>query len=426
VLKETPLWLQGVKFPALTPDQQLPEQADVVIIGGGYTGLSAALTLAQRKANVVVLEQHAFGWSASARNGGQVLTGLKDDASTLVAKFGMQQARAMFDFSLAAIDCVEQTVHEQGIDCNFVRSGHLTLAAKPSHFQGMVEEAALLKREFQHHTYVISPAEMYNEINSPRYHGALLDPLSASVQPARYLAGLAWSAKRAGAQLFPHTPAVKITKHNQEYLIETPRGTIRAAQILAATGAATGNVTPKLQRRVVPVGSYIIATAPISDQLADELNPNRRVMYDTKNFLYYFRLSPDQRVIFGGRARFFPETPQTVRESADILHKDMLSVYPQLRDTPIEYVWGGSLDFTFDFMPHLGTFNGIHYALGFAGHGVAMASYFGNLVGKSLAGETINNPFSKKIAGAPLGLYDGRPWFLPFAGMLFRIKDLLG
>jgi glycine/D-amino acid oxidase-like deaminating enzyme len=429
MLKETPVWLEGVTFPPADPARPLPERVDVAVIGGGYTGLAAALALAQRGASVAVLEARTLGWGASSRNGGMVLTGLKVEAAALIKRYGREPARRMFAASLASIDCVEQIVRQQQIECDFARSGHVLLAYKPAHFRGFVHEAALLKREFGHVTRLVPPGELGGEIGSRAYHGGLVDETSAGVNPARYVAGLAWAALSAGAQLYQHTPAERVVREKEThkgypYTISTPRGSLRAAAVLAASGGYTGPATPALRRRVVPIGSYIIATAPLPADLARELSPHNRMLFDSKHFLFYFRLTPDRRMLFGGRAGFFPETPATVRESATILRRGMLAVYPQLHDTPIEYAWGGTLDFTFDMMPHAGALGGLHSALGYAGHGVAMATYLGTLLGRQLAGEPAENPFADvPFPTAPLGLYDGRPWFLPLAGAWYRLLD---
>ncbi len=376
-----------------------------------------------------MLEARTFGWGASSRNGGMVLTGLKVEPAALLGKYGRERARGMFAGSLAALDCVEQIVNEERIDCDFARDGHLLLAYKPAHFRAFIHEAALLKREFGHTTRLVPPGELGGEIGSRAYHGGLVDEASAGVNPARYVAGLAWAAQRAGAQLFDHTPAERVAREEgahkgYPYVVWTPRGPLRAGAVLAASGGYTGRATPALRRRVVPIGSYIIATAPLPAELARELSPRGRMMFDSKNFLYYFRLTPDRRMLFGGRAGFFPETPATLRESAAILRRGMLAVYPQLRDAPVEYAWGGTLDFTFDMMPHAGALGGLHYALGYAGHGVAMATYLGTQIGRQLAGEQAENPFAGlPFPTAPLGLYDGRPWFLPLAGAWYKLLD---
>jgi glycine/D-amino acid oxidase-like deaminating enzyme len=423
-LKETPVWLAGVTFPASDSMQPLPARADVAIVGGGYTGLAAARELARRGASVALLEVRTLGWGASSRNGGMVLTGLKLEAEQLVAKYGLELARRLFAASLKALDCVERIVAEEQIACDFARTGHLLLACKSAHFQAFAREAELLARDFGHPTRVIQPGALRGEIGSDAYAGGLVDEASAGINPARYLAGLAHAAQRAGAQLYQHTPVEQITRAGADWQLTTPRGPLRAGAVLLASGGYSGPATPTLRRKIVPLGSYIIATEPLPEALAQELSPCNRMIFDSKRFLYYFRLTPDRRMLFGGRAGFFPETPATVRKSAAILRRGMLQVYPQLRDVRVEYAWGGTLDVTFDMMPHAGQLGGLHYALGYAGHGVAMATYLGGLIGACLAGEQVDNPFAElPFPGAPLGLYDGRPWFLPLMGAWYTFLD---
>jgi glycine/D-amino acid oxidase-like deaminating enzyme len=423
-LKEYPVWMEGVAFPALDPARALPAHADVLVIGAGFTGLAAARALARRGARVVVLEAQTVGWGASSRNGGMVLTGLKLEAEQLAARYGLAAARRMFAASLAAIDCVEQIVAAERIECDFRRTGHLVLACKPAHYRAFVREAELLARDFGHTTRAVPPSELPAEIGSDAYHGGLVDELSAGINPARYVAGLAHAAVGAGAQVYEHTPAVRLARQGADWRVSTPRGELRAGAVLVASGAYTGGFAPKLRRRIVPLGSYIIATEPLPEALAREVSPRGRMIYDSKRLLYYFRLTPDRRMLFGGRARFFPESPRMVRESAEVLRRGMLQIYPQLRGAKVEYAWGGTLDVAFDLMPHAGQVEGLHYAIGYAGHGVALASYLGSQLGAALAGDPFENPFeSMSFPGAPLGLYDGRPWFLPLVGAWYKTLD---
>jgi glycine/D-amino acid oxidase-like deaminating enzyme len=423
-LKETPVWLEGVTLPSTDPAQPLPARADVAIVGGGYTGLAAARELARRGAAVALLEAHTLGWGASSRNGGMVLTGLKLEAEQLVAKYGLESARRLFAASLQALACVEQIVAEERIECDFARSGHLLLACKPAHFQALVRETELLDHHFGHTSQVVPASQLREEIGSGAYHGGLVDPASAGINPARYVAGLARAAQRAGAQLYERAPVERIERGPSGWRLSTPRGMLHADAVLLASGGYSGPATPALRRRIVPLGSYIIATEPLPEPLARELSPRKRMIFDSKRFLYYFRLTPDRRMLFGGRAGFFPETPATVRDSAEILRRGMIQVYPQLRDARIEHAWGGTLDVAFDMMPHAGQIDGLHYAIGYAGHGVAMATYLGTLLGACLAGEQVDNPFAElPFPGAPLGLYDGRPWFLPLVGAWYKFLD---
>jgi glycine/D-amino acid oxidase-like deaminating enzyme len=439
-LIEKPYWQDTTEFPELDATRPLPAKVDVVIVGGGYTGLAAARELAKRGASVVVLEQHSFGWGASSRNGGMVLTGTKLSAGKLLKRYSKQVAKDLWCGSMDAIAYIEQLVQEEGISCDFVRTGHLELAWKPSHFDGYKHEADLLNKEFQHPVELIDPKDLPAEIGSSIYHGGLLDKASAGVNPARYAAGLVRAAMKAGANLFDKTRVAGIARAGgaaNTYQITTSRGAILASDVLIATNGYTSAATPELQRKIVPVGSYIIATELIPEDLARSCIPQRRMVYDSKNFLYYWRLSHNEpsdhtrrvgtRMIFGGRASFLPETPNTVRESAEMLHKGMLQVHPQLKAVKVAYAWGGTLGFTFDLLPHAGrTQEGLHYALGCGGHGVAMLSHLGASVAKRIAGERDDNPiFNLPTPGAPLGLYNGNPWFLPLAGAYYRVLDLL-
>ena len=426
-LKEANFWMQTVTIPPVDHARPLPEKVDVAVIGGGFTGLAAARALAKRGANVAVLEAETAGWGASSRNGGMVLTGLKLGVSELITHYGREAARRLFGASVASIDCVEQIVKEEGIDCDFSRSGHLDAAYKPAHFKHFAHAAEVMAREFNHPVRVVPKSELRSEIGSDYYHGGLVDEASAGVNPARYVAGLARAAEKAGAALFERTPVEHIARDGARFQVSTARGKVQAHDVFVATSGYTGRATPRLRRRVIPIGSYIITTEPLSEDLARDVSPRNRMIFDSKNFLYYFRLTPDRRMLFGGRAAFFPETPTTVRDSAGILRRAMLSVYPQLQDVMVEYVWGGTLDFAFDRMPHAGKMDGLFFALGYAGHGVAMATYLGTKMAEVIAGRPDENPFAGlPFPRAPLGLYDGNPWFLPLAGAWYKLLDWIG
>jgi glycine/D-amino acid oxidase-like deaminating enzyme len=211
---------------------------------------------------------------------------------------------------------------------------------------------------------------------------------------------------------------------DQGWSITTSRGTLWAREVFVGTSGYTGKATPALRKKIIPIGSFIITTEILPAALAHELSPRNRMIYDSKNYLYYYRLTPDRRMLFGGRAAFFPENDQTIRRSTEILRRGMIDVYPQLRDAEVEYVWGGTLDFAFDIMPHAGQIDGMYYAVGYAGHGVAMATYQGQKIAELIAGDKPENPFvGIPFPGAPLGLYNGKPWFLPFAGMWYKFLD---
>jgi glycine/D-amino acid oxidase-like deaminating enzyme len=427
-IQERNYWLDTVSIPTGDPSRPLPESIDVAVVGGGFTGLSAALALAKRGVSVAVLEAETFGWGASSRNGGMVLTGLKLPVPTLISRYGRGAVRRMYAASLAAIDCVEQIVREEKIDCNFSRCGHLQVACKQAHFDGYAESVALVAREFNHKLRLVPKAELRSEIGSDIYYGGIVDELSAGVNPARYVAGLALAAERAGAAMFGHTRVHKVeqesSKSGRRFRVHTSKGSLLAREVVLASGAYTAHATPALQRKVIPVGSYIIVTEVLPEDLARELSPQSRMIYDSKHFLYYYRLTPDRRMLFGGRAAFFPENENTVRQSAVILHRGMIDVYPQLRDAKVEYVWGGTLDFTFDVMWHAGKIDDMYYAVGYAGHGVAIGSYFGTQIAGIICGAPNHIPFDGiPFRDAPVGLRSGHTWALPLAGAYYRFLD---
>jgi glycine/D-amino acid oxidase-like deaminating enzyme len=426
-LKQQNYWQTTTAMP-VSASSPLPVRANVAVIGAGFTGLSAARMLAKRGAKVAVLESETIGWGASSRNGGMVLSGLKLGINQLISKYGRELTQRMYAASLETIDCVEQIVREEGIECDFSRTGHLEVACKLKHFDDYARQAEVIAREFNHQLRVVQKNELNTEIGSDIYHGGMVDEVSAGLNPARYVAGLGRTAMKAGAEIFEHTRVQSVQRESHQgeagWKILTSRGALRAQEVFVATSGYTGAATPALRKRIIPIGSYIITTEILPEKLARDLSPHNRMIYDSKNYLYYYRLTPDLRMLFGGRAAFFPENDQTIRQSAEILRRGMVTVYPQLRDAKIDYAWGGTLDFAFDIMPHAGQIDGMYYALGYAGHGVAMATYQGQKMAEMIAGDKPENPFvGIPFPGAPLGMYNGWPWFLPFAGVWYKVLD---
>jgi glycine/D-amino acid oxidase-like deaminating enzyme len=429
-IKEQNFWLDTVAEPATGTTGPLPDKVDVAIVGGGFCGLSAARVLAQRGVRVALLEAESLGWGASCRNGGMVLTGMKLPVPTLIKRYGREVVQRMYAASLESIDLVERIVQEEGIACDFSRCGHLEVACKQAHFDDYTASSARIKSEFNHELRIIPKNALQSEIGSQIYFGGMVDETSAGVNPARYVHGLAKAAQRHGACLFDRTRVTEVSSQsngaNGSFRVQTTRGTITAKEVLLASGAYTTEATPSLRKKVIPIGSYIIATEVLPDALAAEVSPRNRMIYDSKHFLYYYRLTPDNRMLFGGRAAFFPESESTVRESAELLRQGMIEVYPQLRDTKVEYVWGGTLDFAMDVMPHSGKIDGMYFALGFAGHGVAAATWMGAKLAGVVCGDPDDNPFSRiAFPGAPLGLRSGNTWALPLAGAYYKLLDWL-
>lgn len=415
------LWTETAPDSAGVSTRQAPERTDVAIIGGGYTGLAAARSLARRGADVTVLERHTLGWGASSRNGGFVLPGFKPDIVVLARKLGLAEARRLFELSRQAVDGLEGLIADEAIDCDYRRCGTVVLAARPGHLAGLDRSRRFLREHLGLETALLTREDLRGEIGSTRYHGGLLDPLAAAVQPARLVQGLARAAARAGARLVEGAEVRGLGREAGSWRLMTSAGEVRAREVLVATNGYTGAAVPALRRRVVSVGSYLIATPVLQPELAARLIPRGRVLSDTKNLLYYFRLSPDGRILFGGRAAF---TPTPVAQSAAILARGMVEVFPELAGVPVEYAWGGQVAFTVDQMPHAGRLDGLHYALGYAGHGVAMATWLGARMGDALAGAGEIPRLTVPFRAVPL--YGGTPWFLPFVGGYYRVRDALG
>lgn len=418
-MKELSFWRDHFPGAAQTTST-LPPRCDVAVIGAGLTGLSTALHLACGGASVVVLEQEKIGHGASTRNAGMALTGLKLSPEQLVKRYGRERARQFYLASLEALTFVQNFIAQEQIACDFHRCGDLCVAYRPAHFQSLIASQKFLQAEFEHRTELVPKVELPRELGTNVYHGGLIDPLSAGLHPAKLVAGLARCAHAAGVQLLEGTAVQTCQRETSGFIIQTPRGALFTKEVVVATNGYTPAALRHLRRRIIPVGSYIIATEPLGAARAQALLPTNRMVYDTKNFLFYFRRTPDDRLLFGGRTSF---TPMSDREAAKILRADMLSVFPELAATNIEYAWHGNVGFTFDQMPHLGAQNGWHYAMGYGGHGVVMSVYFGYWLAQKLLGaDTSGFPFFALPMPARF-FYRTRPWFLPLAGAYYRVLD---
>ena len=412
------LW-DGVEPPP-SPAPPLPRRVDVAVVGGGYTGLAAARGLARCGATVAVLERHRIGWGASGRNGGFVLPGFQPGLAELVGRLGEDAARRLFLMSVEAVRSLEALIAAEGIACDYVRCGHVVLAARPAHLGEREDERRCLERVVGHPTELLGPGEIGREIGSAVYHGGLVDPAAGALHPGRYCAGLAEAARRAGAGLHEGAEVVGVRRRGERFEVATASGPLEAGQVLVATDGYTGAPFRRLRRRVIPVGSYIVATAPLPPGLAARLVPGGRVLSDTRRLLHYFRLSPDGRMVFGGRTSM---VPLGTARAARVLGGAMRERFPELAATPVDYAWSGSVGFTLDRLPHAGRLAGLHYALGYCGHGVAFATWLGGRMAEAMA-QGRPMPDLGPLRAVPL--YGGRPWFLPLVDGYYRLRDRFG
>jgi glycine/D-amino acid oxidase-like deaminating enzyme len=404
----------------------LPAHADVVVIGGGFTGLSAARRLAMRGAKVVVLEAGAVAAEASGRNGGHVNNGLAVDYATVAARVGSQRASAWYRAYDAAVDTVERVVREENIECAFERRGKLKLASRPAHFEQLARSFEQLRREADPDVELVGAAAVRGEIASDRFAGALLFTKSAQMHMGRFGRGLAEAAARRGALIHDHTPVERLQRvRGTAYRVHTPRGTIEADQVLLATGATRVGAFTSFsfwRRRIVPIGSFIIVTEPLDASLARTLLPRRRTYTTTDTLHNYFRVTPDNRLVFGGRARFALSSPRSDEKSGHVLREQLVSLFPMLRQTRIDYCWGGIVDMTQDRLPHAGEKDGLFYSMGYSGHGTQMSVHMGECMARVMAGDLGANPWRDNPWPAIPGHF-GPPWFLPAVGVYFQIKN---
>ncbi len=420
-MKTTPFWTEDFPRPTALPVTPLPERVDVAIVGSGYTGLNAAIALCQAGATVAVLEQATIGWGASSRNGGMLNPGLKIEMPLVFKRYGKEVGRELWAWSLAAIDHVESIVTREQIECDFARSGQVFLAYKPSHFANLQKELTWFANELGDRAQtLVSPADLAAELGSISYHGGMVDPRAAGLQPAKYVFGLASVASRLGAHLVENAEVRSLKREAGQFHLTTTQGDVAAKEVLIATNGYTTNLVPALRRGVFPVGSYIITTEPLSSELQAAVSSKNRMFFDSKHFLNYFRLTPDGRMLFGGRHNL--STSLDLKESASLMQKRMVEVFPQLAAAPLSHTWTGKLGLTFDLMPHVGRMNGIHYAYGYAGHGVAVASLVGKEMGEVLAGRRAECIFAR----LPQQRYFFTPYdklYLPFVSTWFRFLD---
>ena len=418
-------WLDSAPRFTGAAEGPVDDRANVVVIGGGFTGLSAARALARRGASVVVLEAGQVAGEASGRNGGQCNNGIAHSFAGLVASFGAERARAIYRAFDDAVDTVESIVREENIACDFVRAGKIKLAAKPKHFEALARTYEDLHRDVDPDLELVSAARIRDEVDSDRFHGGLIQKKSAQLHVGRFAVGLAEAAARHGARIFQSAAVTKLERLSSgSHRVTSERGTIEAAQVLLATGASVKGPFGWFRRRLVPVGSFIVVTAPLERALLDRILPKRRSYVTTRHIGNYFRATPDNRLLFGGRARFAMSNPRSDEKSGHILKAGIEAHFPQLRGVAIDYCWGGLVDMTADRLPHAGEHEGLFYSLGYSGHGVQMSVHMGQVMAEVLDGHAAANPWQQSNWPAIPGNV-GKPWFLPLVGAWYRLQDAL-
>ena len=420
--KASPFWWEAYR-PTIGDPAAAPKAARVAIVGGGYAGLSAALELSRHGIDAVVFEKGALGEGASTRNGGAVSGGVNigKSFSGKPAEVSAARAAAMLSDGYDAFALVERLIEEEQIDCFWQKRGRFQGAWTPAHFAYQQSRLASLNDSAQSGAYMVPRERQREEIASDYYYGGMVIERSASIHPALYYKGLLDSCRRRGIAICADAAVESIARSGAGWRVATSRGATAAGDIIIATNGYTGALTPSLRRRVVPIASHIIATEELPEDLARSLVPNGRTLSDTKRVLCYYRMSPDgRRMVFGGRARFTQADPLLC---ARVLYTYMTERFPQLAGVRITHGWTGNTAFTLDALPHMGEDDGLHYALGCNGSGIAMMTYLGYQTARKIA-RAANYACAFDSPEFPdHALYNGNPWFLPLVGTWYRLRD---
>jgi glycine/D-amino acid oxidase-like deaminating enzyme len=416
-------WLDTAPACRSVSEGPVEGNVDVAVIGGGFTGLSAALALAKRGASAAVLDAGRMGGGASGRNGGQCNTGVAQDYVALYAQLGAERARGCYRAYASAVETVERLIRDEQIDCDYLASGKLKLAAKPHHLEHLEKTAELIRREVDPDIELIGRDRIRSEVGSDSFYGGLLQKHGGQMHMGKFAVGLANAAVRNGARLFENASVTSIEKDGGAYRIVSARGELRAKQVLIATGPSRHGPFGWYRRRLAPVGSFIVVTEPLPAAELARLLPERR-SYTTSRLMHnYFRVTPDARLLFGGRARFTASEQPSDAKSGRILQANLVQMFPSLADARIDYCWGGLVDITADRLPRAGQHDGIYFSMGYSGHGTQMSTHMGQVMADVIGGNAAANPWRDFDWPAIPG-HTGKPWFLPLVGTYYRIKDV--
>jgi gamma-glutamylputrescine oxidase len=407
------------------PRLQGESRTDVAVVGGGIAGISTALHLAKRGYQVALLEARFVGYGASGRSGGQTIFGLAAGQKTLAAQVGRDDAHRLFDLSIEALDCTQSLIRDYGIDCDY-RANHLHVGTKPRHVQELEEWIHDLHGEYGYEsTRLLNRDELQAHVRSDRYVGGLIDTRSGHLHPLKYTEGLARASEREGVTIFEDTQVLRYDSAGAGAVTVSPTpAKLFCAHLILCGNAYLGSVSPPLARRILGVGTYIIATEPLVPERAGALLPSNAAIADLNWILDYFRLSADNRILFGGRVSYSAREPRRLSEQ---MRKRMVRVFPGLADVKIDYAWGGFIDITMSRAPDFGRLApNVFYMQGFSGHGMSLTGLGGKLVADAVSGTAERFDVFARIPHRdfPGGALLRRP-SLVAAMLYYRLRDLL-
>lgn len=404
-------------YPALQEDRDV----DVVVVGAGYTGLYTALNLAEAGQRVVVLEANRVGWGASGRNGGQVIVGFSCDMPPFEAALGLDGARLVWNLTQQAAAEIRQRIAQHQIDCDF-RTGHLwtSVLERRVHLLSDWQEEAAHKWGYEGLTFV-PKSELPGHIDSSRYQAGLLDANGGHLHPLKYALGLARAAQAAGVQICECSAAQRYVEHADGVEVHTAQGRVRAHKLVLACNTGVGSIAPQVQRRILPVGTYMIATEPLGEVRARALLPTHCAVSDNQFILDYFRLSADHRLLFGGKCTYTGRTP---RDLPQRMRADMLRVFPQLADVGIAFTWGGHIDITMARTPDFGHLRNVYWAQGFSGHGIVPTCVAGRVLAEAIGGDDAHLKLFSRLRNPPFPVGQTLAALMQVVGMsYYRLRD---
>jgi len=408
-------------YPPLTGEIQV----DVGVVGGGFTGLNTAIELAERGFSVALLEAHLIGWGASGRNGGQLIRGVGHDVEQFRPQIGDEGVRALKLMGLEAVEMVRQRVKKYAIDCDLTW-GYCDLATKPRHLDGFEEDLEdLHSLGYRHELRLVPGDQMHEVVGSERYLGGLVDMGSGHLHPLNLALGEAAAAQALGVRLFEHSTVTHID-YGPEVRVHTTQGTVRASNLVLGCNAYLNGLNPELGGKVLPAGSYIIASEPLSEALAQELLPQNMAVCDQRVALDYFRLSADRRLLFGGACHYSGRDPKDITA---YMRPKMLEVFPQLAEVRIDYQWGGMIGIGANRLPQIGRLKdqpNVFYAQAYSGHGLNATHLAGKLLAEAITGQQSSG--FDLFAQVPHMTFPGgqclRSPLLALGMLWYRLKDL--